>query len=106
MIRSGYKVRARDRPKQQVEFTLALTLIPANFYLDEVRVVSRGVSARHLLFSTPYQVALAGKEDHWAADATFGVVADSFYQLFSIHTTIRQDQLATQVPLIHVMMSR
>ena len=108
MIRSGYKVRARDRPKQptSIEFTLALKHIPANFYLDEVRVNSRGVSARHLLFATPYQLALASKADRWAADATFGVVADPFYQLFSIHTTIRQEQQATQVPLIHVMMSR
>ncbi len=95
LIRCGNRVRARDRPKQptSIEFTLALKH-------------SRGVSARHLLFATPYQLALASKADRWAADATFGVVADPFYQLFSIHTTIRQEQQATQVPLIHVMMSR
>lgn len=79
-----------------------MKIIENNWLVGDVPVTVDGEMDRHIMFSSPYQLQLMPKAECWAADATFGVVA----QLFSVHCMVRSDEQECQVWLIHVFMSR
>ena len=107
-IRSVNLVRAAERPHNptSINFEMNMKFIESNWLVGDVPVTVDGETARHIMFASPYQLQLMSKAERWAADATFGVVADPFPQLFSVHCMVRCDDQECQVPLIHVLMSR
>ena len=81
---------------------LDMDFLPNNFVQGDIQAEGH----RHLVFATPTQLALLAKAKTWYMDATFKVVKEPFYQLFSIHAFVKHDNNCKQVPLVFVLMSR
>lgn len=61
---------------------------------------------RALIFATDEQLELLKSAREWYADGTFGLVRRPFYQLYSIHAFIvNEDNLREQAPLAFIIMS-
>ncbi len=80
----------------------ATSFLTDNFLQKVIRVDGQ----RHLLFATPDQLKFLSQAKVWYLDGTFKVVKKPFYQLFSIHAFIKEDDSMKQVPLAFVLMSR
>ena len=55
---------------------------------------------RMLIFSSKWGLDQLARQDHWAADGTFGVVPPLFQQLYTIHGMV----LGQSMPLVYVLM--
>ncbi|KAK2167502.1 hypothetical protein LSH36_27g09038 [Paralvinella palmiformis] len=53
----------------------------------------------HLLFPTDVQIALLGQAKIWYVDATFQVVHQAFYQLFTVNTFVNHEHATKQLGL-------
>ena len=96
-----YRKKMRPPEPKDLEFVVDESYIPEEFYRGDVKVGNR----RHLIFATNYQLDLLSLSKAWYVDATFNVVKAPFTQLFTVHSFIRKDGEAKQVPLIFVLMS-
>ena len=96
-----YRKKMRPPEPKDLSFIVDESYIPEEFYRGDVIVDNR----RHLIFATSHQLDLLSLSKAWYVDATFNVVKAPFTQLFTIHSFIRKDGEAKQVPLIFVLMS-
>ena len=89
--------RRRNRPQhpQDLAFQLNNNHIPDEFLRRDIHVDG----ARHLLFATDVQLDLLNKARTWYVDATFYVVRQPFYQLFTVNAFVRHDDCTKQLPL-------
>lgn len=104
MIRSTNLCRQKKRPKhpKNLEFEWVEEAIPPDFLQKDIRVGS----ARHIIFYTSLMLDLLSAVKTWYVDGTFKSVQKPFYQLWSIHGYIKQNEHIKQVPLMMVLMSR
>lgn len=104
IVRYANRHRQRNRPchPQTLDFEVQDAFIPDDFLLADVFIDG----ARHFIFATNDQHQLLQKAKFLYADGTFKLVKDPFYQLFSIHAFIQQDDSVRQVPLLFAIMSR
>lgn len=72
------------------------------FLVGDVRVGDE----RHMMFATDEQLGLLQRAKRLYLDATFRVVSRPFYQLFSIHAFLKQEEAMKQVPLMYILMSK
>ena len=96
--------RRRNRPQhpQDLDFQLNMDHIPENFLRRDIRVEG----ARHLLFASDAQLDLMSNAKTWYVDATFHVMRQPFYQLFTVNAFVRHEGCTKQLPLVMCMMSR
>ena len=96
--------RRRNRPQhpQDLAFQLNNNHIPDEFLRRDIHVDG----ARHLLFATDVQLDLLNKARTWYVDATFYVVRQPFYQLFTVNAFVRHDGCTKQLPLAMCVISR
>ena len=89
--------RCRNRPQhlQDLDFQLNMDHIPDNFLRWDIRVEG----ARHLLFASDAQLDLM-------SNATFHVMRQPFYQLFTVNAFVRHEGCTKQLPMVMCMMSR
>lgn len=104
MVRKTNRARQRCRPKHpnSLEFEWVEEALPSAFKQQELRVGT----ARHVFFFTAFMLTLLQKCSTWYVAATFKAVQKPFYQLWSIHTFVRQNSCLKQVPVLLVVMSR
>lgn len=76
--------------------------VPDNFLKLDITVEGQ----RHLVFMSDLQLSHLQTALVWYIDGTFKVARDPFVQLLSIHSFIRAGEVAKQVPLCFVVMSR
>ena len=90
------RLRKNMRPPEpkDLHFEMDTAYIPQNFYQGDVKVDG----GRHLIFATDHQLTLLASCKTWYVDATFNVVKSPFTQLFSIHSFIKKDGKAKQIP--------
>ena len=79
---------------------------PPGFLKGDIKVNTRGTSARHLIFATDTQLKILKKFQKAFGDGTFHVSPIPFVQLFSLHAFISYEKSLKQVPLVFVFMSR
>ena len=104
LARKANYARSSSRPKERVglDFELKIGDIPDNFLISDVTLEG----ARHLVFATEQQLAVLKDAKVWYIDATFKVVREPFYQLFSVHSFVRTGEDMKQIPLLFALMSR
>jgi len=104
LARQANRRRQNDRPRhpKNLNFEIIESAIPYNFLLVDIEVQDR----HHLIFASNRQIRLLRNARNWFVDATFRVVREPFYQLFSIHAFVSSDgQNVKQVPLLFAVMS-
>ena len=67
-----------------LDFQLVESFNPYDFLHQDIRAGDN----RHLIFATNQMLQLLSGTKNWYMDATFNVISDPFYQLFSIHAFI------------------
>ncbi|XP_041372839.1 uncharacterized protein LOC121386108 [Gigantopelta aegis] len=103
LVHTANYCRQTSRPKNptDLEFELKMDFIPDNFLKGDVTTGRK----RHLIFSTDQQLQLLSRSKCWYADGTFKLVKEPFTQLFSVHSFIRREDCAKQIPLVFCLMS-
>ena len=76
--------------------------MPRNFFRADVKVKDQ----RHLIFATDAALSVLPHVKTIFMDGTFKVIRRPFVQLFSLHTFVKCDNNAKQVPLVFVLVSR
>ena len=93
VIRSANWQAAKDRPPppapHDFQFILDSNWIPQGFLRYDIRYMP---GARHLIFATEAQLELLRTAHILWVDGTFKLVKDPFYQLFTVHVFIYDDQ--------------
>ncbi|KAK3732870.1 hypothetical protein QZH41_011442, partial [Actinostola sp. cb2023] len=104
LARTTNRLRQSERPEepQDLTFELMSDAIPEGFLRGDITVKDR----RHLIFTTTRQLETLAKAKSWYADGTFKVVRKPFKQLVSINSFLKSGELAKQVPLVFVVMTR
>lgn len=84
-----------------ISFQINTPCIPAGFLKADVRSCGR-----HLILATDEQLEILCNALEWYVDGTFDLVKKPFYQLYSIHAFIlNEDGMRTQVALVYILMS-
>ena len=77
--------------------------IPTGFLKSDLRTSDEG---RILIFATDDQLELLAAAKQWFADGTFKLSRRPFYQLYSLHAFIvNQQGMKQQIPLVYLLMS-
>ena len=95
VARRGNRARQKLRPQDPTDlsFSLNTDYLPESFVKDDV-VLDGG---RHIIFASELMLEFLRKAKTWYIDATFKVVRDPFYQLFTVHAFIRNASCLKQV---------
>ena len=102
--RAVNRCRAKLRPRnpQDLYFAFDRNFVDPAFLLSDLQ----GEGFRHLVFATEQQLDALRQADTWFIDATFSIVRDPFYQLFSIHSVTETGGEAVLFPRVFCVMSR
>ena len=61
---------------------------------------------RHVIFFSDKQLEYLQKAKVWYVDGTFKIIRDPFTQLLTIHTTVRNNETTSSIPIAFILMSR